>query len=350
MPAGNDILFFLSVLGWFNALILGVYFLFIQKPHSIQKFLFSALVIVMSLRVAKSVLWWFYPDLPILIIQIGLLSCLFIGPVLYYFLKSSLQQYAVFPKFWLANLVCHFVIGIIVLVVFFNKRHIPIWRTYIIPGIYLQWFFYIVLCTRIVKPLVLVLFQRDKGLSLNQRWYMAVYLSNVIVFISYVSSFSGFNIPYITGPLIFTGIVYVNLVIFLHRKRIDSLFFIETDKVQRKKMSIDFAQSCLNALEEIMRTEQLYINPELRLSDLAARLQISSHQLSQLLNDHLGKNFNAYINDYRVQKACELIVVNNEMKLEVVGYEVGFNSKSSFFTAFRKFTGTTPKLYKQQLS
>lgn len=54
-----------------------------------------------------------------------------------------------------------------------------------------------------------------------------------------------------------------------------------------------------------MNTEELYKNPNLKLSDVASRMNISAHQLSQLLNDNLGKSFSTYINEYRIDDACE---------------------------------------------
>jgi AraC-like DNA-binding protein len=83
---------------------------------------------------------------------------------------------------------------------------------------------------------------------------------------------------------------------------------------------------------------------------VARKINISGHQLSQLLNDNLGKSFAAYINEYRIDRACELIANDRGIKLEEIGYEVGFNSKSTFYTAFKKHRGTTPSLYKEGLS
>ncbi|MEF9479731.1 helix-turn-helix transcriptional regulator [Chryseobacterium sp. 1B4] len=96
-----------------------------------------------------------------------------------------------------------------------------------------------------------------------------------------------------------------------------------------------------------MNTEELYKNPNLKLSDVAFRMNISAHQLSQLLNDNLGKSFSTYINEYRINEACEKIENGSYLKIEEIGYEVGFNSKSTFFSTFKKIKNTTPLLYKQ---
>ncbi len=96
-----------------------------------------------------------------------------------------------------------------------------------------------------------------------------------------------------------------------------------------------------------MHSEELYKNPNLKLSDLASMMSMSSHQLSQLLNDNLEKSFSIYINEYRIDEACKMIERGSYLKIEEIGYEVGFNSKSTFFSTFKKIKNTTPLLYKQ---
>jgi len=83
---------------------------------------------------------------------------------------------------------------------------------------------------------------------------------------------------------------------------------------------------------------------------LAKETGISSCELSILINHHLNKHFFDFINEYRIEKAMELLT-NPERKeytvLEIL-YEVGFNSKSSFNTAFKKHTGLTPTEYRRR--
>lgn len=74
------------------------------------------------------------------------------------------------------------------------------------------------------------------------------------------------------------------------------------------------------------------------------------HQLSQVLNDNMGKNFTVFINEYRINEACNIIVSDNKLTLEGIGYEVGFNSKSTFFSTFKKLKGTTPAMFLQNAS
>ena len=134
----------------------------------------------------------------------------------------------------------------------------------------------------------------------------------------------------------------------LYRNKTDELFLIPAARPAAKRLSESDAQRWLEKLDRLMREKAVYTNADLKLGDLSKEIQISSHQLSQLLNDELGKNFTTYINEFRIEEACRVIASDHRFTLESVGYEVGFNSKSTFFTAFKKFKGVTPAVYQQQ--
>ena len=72
--------------------------------------------------------------------------------------------------------------------------------------------------------------------------------------------------------------------------------------------------------------------------------------IAQLLNENLEKGFSQYLNEYRIKEACEIIKGDNNLKFESIGYNVGYNSKSTFYTAFKKITGTTPAKFKTKIS
>ncbi|HCQ16362.1 MAG TPA: adenylate cyclase, partial [Cryomorphaceae bacterium] len=91
--------------------------------------------------------------------------------------------------------------------------------------------------------------------------------------------------------------------------------------------------------------EEPFLNPQLSLRSLAQQLQIHPNQLSWLLNEKLGKNFNEFINHYRVEtfKGLATNPSNSHISLIGLAYESGFNSKTVFNTYFKKEVGMTPK-------
>jgi AraC-like DNA-binding protein len=100
-------------------------------------------------------------------------------------------------------------------------------------------------------------------------------------------------------------------------------------------------------LEQFMTEKKVYKNEDINLADTALSLGISHHQLSQLLNERLSMNFNTYINSYRIEEAKKLLIAYPDRTVLTVAYEVGFNSKSSFYESFTKITGITPVEYRK---
>ncbi len=100
-----------------------------------------------------------------------------------------------------------------------------------------------------------------------------------------------------------------------------------------------------NSLLTYMVEEQPYLSPDLSLRSLAQRIEIHPNQLSWLLNERLGKNFNQFINHYRVEhfKSLAIDEANSHISLIGLAYESGFNSKTVFNTYFKKEAGKTPK-------
>lgn len=107
----------------------------------------------------------------------------------------------------------------------------------------------------------------------------------------------------------------------------------------------------INSLNErvndFMINQKLYRSDTLTLKKLARRLEITPHQLSQFLNERLNTNFNNFVNQYRIEEAKDILIREPGRSVLSIAYEVGFNSKSSFYDAFSKFTGQRPKEFRK---
>jgi AraC-like DNA-binding protein len=100
-------------------------------------------------------------------------------------------------------------------------------------------------------------------------------------------------------------------------------------------------------LQELMEEERIYRELELRLDDVAARLLITPHQLSEFVNDQLGVSFPVYVNKYRVDEAKELLLADPDRSTLSIGFEAGFGSKQAFNTSFKQQTGMTPTEFRR---
>ncbi len=101
-------------------------------------------------------------------------------------------------------------------------------------------------------------------------------------------------------------------------------------------------------LHELMSEEFIYRDDTLRLQSLAEELLISGHQLSRILNESYGKNFNEFLNEYRINEAKKLLVTQPERPVLSIGYEVGFSTKTTFNAQFLKLTGKTPAEFRKK--
>lgn len=126
----------------------------------------------------------------------------------------------------------------------------------------------------------------------------------------------------------------------------------EAERPKYVKSGMDAAQAraYLDALLRLMETEKPYRNGDLTLSDLADALEISPHNLSEVINTQLGKNFYDFVNAYRVREVQERLrdPASAHLTVLAIGLEAGFQSKSSFNAAFKKHVGMTPSAYRRQ--
>ncbi|WP_348715848.1 helix-turn-helix domain-containing protein [Tenacibaculum sp. 190130A14a] len=105
----------------------------------------------------------------------------------------------------------------------------------------------------------------------------------------------------------------------------------------------------INTLKTYMDKEEPFLDSSLTIHNLANQMNISYRDLSVLINHHLKQHFFDFVNGYRIEKAKEILQNPSNKKrtvLEIL-YEVGFNSKSSFNTEFKKQTGLTPTQYRR---
>jgi len=105
----------------------------------------------------------------------------------------------------------------------------------------------------------------------------------------------------------------------------------------------------VSKINYLLDKEKLYQETELTLQQLADKLQVPTYLVSQAINDGTNKNFYELINGYRVEEAKKLLLdpKNRNFTILSVAFEAGFNSKTTFNTVFKKFTGLTPTDFRE---
>ncbi|MCH2085124.1 MAG: helix-turn-helix domain-containing protein [Saprospiraceae bacterium] len=118
-----------------------------------------------------------------------------------------------------------------------------------------------------------------------------------------------------------------------------------TDQEEREKY-----KEWIEKVEFLMNAEQAFLNPKLTLPDLAEQLQTNVHTLSKVINEGFGKNFNDFVNSYRVEEFKRRVLIEpyKNQTFLAIALSVGFNSKTAFNRSFKKLTLTTPREYLKQ--
>lgn len=124
------------------------------------------------------------------------------------------------------------------------------------------------------------------------------------------------------------------------------------EKYRASKLTDSMAEEYLARLIGFVEQEKPYTDPGITLKMLSEKVSIPPRYLSQVMNDRLGRNFYEFINGYRVEEVKKRLL-NGELErftILAIAYDVGFNSKTTFNTVFKKQTGLSPTQYIKSMS
>ena len=110
----------------------------------------------------------------------------------------------------------------------------------------------------------------------------------------------------------------------------------------RSKEASEISEKIISVLEN----DKLFKDSSLSLAGLCDYIGKDRYKVSQVINENLKTNFYSLLNSYRIKEAQDLLQTQPSLSVKAVMYEVGFNSKTSFYGAFKKKTGLTPNDYR----
>jgi AraC-like DNA-binding protein len=378
----SDILFIIVIF----QLLFTAFFLFThEKARRLSNSLLGALFLAICLNLADNFLlikrfYFSYPSLALWSVWMLLLF----GPLLYLYTQSVLfRDFSLAGRKWL-----HFLPFIALTLVteigwqleprqvklsildHIYVRNIPAYQYWDTGFIFLHFFVYITFSLRLIRHFRQTLGDRFSDLQrLNISWLSSTLIFFTIAMI--VAALNGFmgltplaNYFYFVFTLILLILfVYINLVILKAMQR-PALFAGIREEEQPPKeeeqppkgvpkyasslLTPEESKSLLHRLQQHMQTTKPYLEPELTLEELSAQLSLRPKILSQVINENTGQNFFDFVNRYRIGEAKRMLTDPTDKKITVqeILYVVGFNSKSSFNTLFKKYTGVTPSEFK----
>jgi len=194
--------------------------------------------------------------------------------------------------------------------------------------------------------------------QINLDWLsFSINTFGLVAFISLIHNFialaENISVFMVTLVLLLIFVFYfVNKVIFKALRQPEIFAGItqnETAKYLASNLTPGQIEAYRKQLLDLLSTDKPFLDPQLSLADLSDKLSVSTKHLSQVINQSFNKSFFDFINSYRIQEVQHILKESADDKLTVLEamYEAGFNSKSSFNTAFKKETGQTPSEFRK---
>ena len=179
--------------------------------------------------------------------------------------------------------------------------------------------------------------------------FILIWLTNLFFMFIPIPMLWGDIAGIITVLGIFTFVNSILLYLMRKPKIYSPIEIIPEKKYEKTQLPLEIKNEYISRLTDFMTEQKPYLNPEINLTELSGKVSIPPHHLSQLINTHYKQNFYDFINYHRIEESKK-ILVNSETHrktiLEVL-FESGFNSKSVFNSAFRKYVGMTPSEFKK---
>ncbi len=336
----------LSSAGLLHGTLFAFYLIFFKKKKNLANLLLGLMLIFMAFRIGKSVLLNFGEDLEPIFIFIGLTFLLLIGPLLRSYILCMTVPNFKLPKSYVLELFPFVLIfGASLFVTrgwFENSKWAIIVFSSGLIFIYLHLAFYIGLawhCFQEAKKRHIKQ-QRTKSQKAVFRWLQLLLVGFILIWGTYVLNILDDNVPYIIGPMVYSVVVY-----FLSYKA----FQLKTTDVDGKVFKENTNNQLFAQVSNLVIGDKLYLEPDLSLSKLSKLLGRSTQQVSLVVNECAKRNFNDYINFYRIQDSKKLLLSaeNEKYTIASIAFDVGFSSLSSFNGAFKKFEGTTPSAFRK---
>lgn len=168
------------------------------------------------------------------------------------------------------------------------------------------------------------------------------------ILLTFVSVWNNYML-YLSGT-VFT--YWLGMSVYFRQNKMKPADVLEYNKAPAKiYFAEEDAEKYRQQLISLMETDNIYLNPQLKLDVLADRLSLSEKVVSNLLNQHLKKNFNDFVNEYRVEEAKKRLAgpAASRFTIAAIAYDCGFNSLATFQRCFKQFTGITPSQYQNGL-
>ena len=345
MSASQIFLVIVSGLGVIHGLFLAIFLKIYPRGNPTSNKILSLLLIVLSFRVGKSVFLEFAEGLDVKLIFIGLGTLMAIGPLFYLYAQScSIKHF----RLRRTHLI-HFIPTVVGVAFGFwvmdtHLQTLPkLFFLFLFLSYYGHYLVYLLAGRSFISK------QRKAGLN-DDAYYLLqlLFFGLMVIWVAYVLNLFDDLIPYVVGPVLYSIVAYVISFIVIQKGYIQK---IDQSKYKTTPVSDEQIDRLFHKVERMVIDDKVYRKSDLTLKSLSDELNVTTQVLSLVINQKSNTNFNSFINKYRIEESIRLFDDDNYKNLTVsaIAYEVGFNSISSFNSAFKKHTGKTPQTYRQDV-
>lgn len=361
---------FISIVYFSLCILLGCFLLSVKSKNKISNALFATFLFLTAIDISAYFHNLFLTGFSNIVMAKSLLAYLQMPVLYFYVLSVCYSNFALKPKHLLHFI--PFVIGNIILYPRFysqSKSQIEvlwedfnsIWELIVIhSSIHLQFIIYIILMFLVLNRYKKIYEQNfSDATSKTHTWLFQFTLISAIVhsfvIVKSILKYADNEISFPVAQIIvsITGLTVVIWLVFKALRHPDLFKSVDsTTHIIEKRQALKIGSNAtkeVEVLKDFMQKKEPYLNPSLTIKELATQMELSIRELSVLINQNLNQHFFDFVNQYRIEKAMSLLKDPSKSKhtvLEIL-YEVGFNSKSSFNTAFKKHTGLTPTAYRK---
>lgn len=337
-----------------------------KKDKSIADTILAAWLILMAIEFVTLIIDFRWAGRPLLSS-----SFLLVNPAFYFYVRALTQRGFALKPMYLLHLLpfvffeisCYLMRETVSLTGFFREDTHLIYRIIFGVSNLISFFSYNILSIYMLHRHKKEVYNQYSSIdvTLNLVWvffiviFYTVYWSSLII-ISLISiSFSELRfVPLLINYSVMLFLIYVLGFYGLRQKRVP--LSDGPDTVEKKEK---YANSKLNetqkteikaALLRFFQKEKPHLDPEFNMDVLSERTGFPKYQITEVLSTELGLNFFSFVNQYRIEAVKKMLSdPENLFSIEAIGYECGFNSKSVFYTVFKKIEGLTPNAWKEMV-
>ncbi|WP_420573181.1 helix-turn-helix domain-containing protein [Kordia sp.] len=227
-----------------------------------------------------------------------------------------------------------------------------------IPRQYMTYTITFLMLIYVVKIYSLYKREKNKVTELQRFWIRSLWIcftGYTFVFFTYFMliyfQLMTISNDYLIGYAMVFFIGIVSYFSFMQPSIFSGTIPIPFAKYQNNGLSSSIAVEMKDKLVSLMEADKLYLDNSLTLDVLSEHLNLSRHHTSQLINEHFEVNFFEFVNNYRIDEAIKLLQdKKSRLNINQIIYATGFNNRTSFYNAFKKKTGISPKSYRNKIT